>query len=268
MKFVTEFSVMSRPLRVGQGFNPAVMFDGAATGVWFDPADRQSLFQDAAGTIPVTAPGQPVARMTDKSGNGNHATQSTIAARPIYREDAVGRGYLEFDGIDDRLNTPTITPGTSKMQLFAGFRKLTEGGNGILCELGSGSTPRSFLVSAPTSNAANAVNYLYRPDSGLVVNTVNDNFPLDTPGVLAATCDLAVSTSTTRIDGAPVLTVSSGLTAPQFNAGVLYIGGRASATLPFSGQLFGMAIRFGSELGLKEIAGMERYLSARLGGTA
>lgn len=51
-------------------------------GAWFDPSDLSTLYQDAAGTIPVTAVGQPVGKILDKSGNGNHATQSITASRP------------------------------------------------------------------------------------------------------------------------------------------------------------------------------------------
>ena len=51
-------------------------------GAWFDPEDLSTMFQDAAGTTPVTALEQPVGRWLDKSGNGNHATQSITASRP------------------------------------------------------------------------------------------------------------------------------------------------------------------------------------------
>ena len=51
-------------------------------GAWFDPEDMSTMFQDAAGTIPVTAVEQPVGLILDKSGNGNHATQSITASRP------------------------------------------------------------------------------------------------------------------------------------------------------------------------------------------
>ena len=51
-------------------------------GAWFDPSDLSTLFQDAAGTTPVTAVEQPVGLWLDKSGNGNHATQSITASRP------------------------------------------------------------------------------------------------------------------------------------------------------------------------------------------
>lgn len=54
--------------------SPASLFKGGARGAYYDPSVLGSLFQDAAGTIPVTAEGQPVRRMNDLSGNGNHLT--------------------------------------------------------------------------------------------------------------------------------------------------------------------------------------------------
>jgi hypothetical protein len=62
---------------------PTVLFAAGEQGVWYDPSDMSTLFQDAAGTTPVTAVEQPVGRMLDKSGRGNHATQATSAARPV-----------------------------------------------------------------------------------------------------------------------------------------------------------------------------------------
>jgi hypothetical protein len=59
------------------------LFFAGEQGVWYDPSDLSTLFQDAAGTTPVTAVEQPVGRMLDKSGRGNHATQSTAASRPV-----------------------------------------------------------------------------------------------------------------------------------------------------------------------------------------
>lgn len=55
----------------------------ANNGVWYDPSDLSTLFQDAAGTIPVTAVEQPVGKILDKSGRGNHATQSTAGYKPV-----------------------------------------------------------------------------------------------------------------------------------------------------------------------------------------
>lgn len=45
---------------------------------------QQALFQDSTGSVPVTADGDPVGMLVDLSGAGNHAVQSTSAARPEY----------------------------------------------------------------------------------------------------------------------------------------------------------------------------------------
>lgn len=64
-------------------FSPLSYFTAGEQGVWYDPSDLSTLFQDAAGTTPVTAAGQPVGLMLDKSGNGNHASQHTASKRPV-----------------------------------------------------------------------------------------------------------------------------------------------------------------------------------------
>jgi len=81
-------------------FDPASLFTGGYTGGWYDPSDLSTLWQDSARTTQVTADGEPVGCIDDKSGNGNHLTQSTSGARPQYKTSG-GLHWLEFDGIDD-----------------------------------------------------------------------------------------------------------------------------------------------------------------------
>lgn len=69
-------------LAVQAVFTPAKLFESGANGLWLDPSDPTTMFQDAAGTTPVTAVEQPVGRILDKSGRGNHAFQSNLANRP------------------------------------------------------------------------------------------------------------------------------------------------------------------------------------------
>jgi len=83
-------------------FSIADFFASSEQGAWYGPSDLSTLFQDSAGTTPVTTAGQPVGLMLDKSGNGNHATQATAAARPTYQTDGVLH-WLEFDGVDDTM---------------------------------------------------------------------------------------------------------------------------------------------------------------------
>lgn len=67
-------------------FNIMRLFYGGEQGAWYDPSDRTTLYQDAAGTTPVTAMEQPVGLILDKSKglvlgpnlvkNGDFATDS------------------------------------------------------------------------------------------------------------------------------------------------------------------------------------------------
>ena len=84
-------------------FSPLDLFADGKQGVWYDPSDKSTLFQDAAGTIPVTTAGDPVGLMLDRSGNGNHAVQTVSASRPAYHTDGILH-WLSFDGVDDFLS--------------------------------------------------------------------------------------------------------------------------------------------------------------------
>lgn len=89
-------------------FNPITLFLGGGQGIWLDPSDLSTMYKDAAGTIPVTANGDPVGLIKDKSGNGNHATQSVSASRPTYCTDGVLH-WLEGDAVDDFMVLPATT---------------------------------------------------------------------------------------------------------------------------------------------------------------
>lgn len=89
--------------------------------VWYDPSDLSTLFQDAAGTIPVASVGDPVGRVEDRSGNGFHLTASSDAARPTYQASG-GFSWLEFDGVDDKLSTAGVLPFSTQSFNCIAFR--------------------------------------------------------------------------------------------------------------------------------------------------
>lgn len=108
-----------RTFGFGANFDPLDLFSGGKQGVWYDPSDKSTLFQDVEGTVPVTKDGDPVALMKDKSGNGNNAVQTTSTARPIYKTDGILH-WLSFDGIDDSLTIPAGFFNPLKQQLLIG----------------------------------------------------------------------------------------------------------------------------------------------------
>lgn len=50
----------------GSTWSPTQWFTASEQGVWYDPSDFSTMFQDAAGTTPVTAVEQPVGLALDK----------------------------------------------------------------------------------------------------------------------------------------------------------------------------------------------------------
>jgi hypothetical protein len=98
------------------GFNPSALFAFGEQGAWYDPSDITTLFQDNAGTVPVTAAGQSVGLMLDKSGRGNHATQANLAQRPLYQTSP---DRLVVDKIDDRLIVTVPTGGFNGTMVLA-----------------------------------------------------------------------------------------------------------------------------------------------------
>lgn len=115
-------------------FSPLSLFAASEQGAWYDPSDLSTLFQDSAGTIPVTADGQPVGKILDKSGRGNHASQATAASRPLYKTDGTYH-WLQFDGVDDSLATVSFDLSLSTTaSLFCGFDKTVDTNPGWMFE--------------------------------------------------------------------------------------------------------------------------------------
>ena len=85
------------------------LFSNGEQGFFYDPNDLSTMFQNSVGTIPVTGVGQPVGLLLDKSKGvsvkelaGNHAYQTTSAARPILRNTP---RRIDFDLLRDKLIT-------------------------------------------------------------------------------------------------------------------------------------------------------------------
>lgn len=98
LPFAPTYTSQSAIVGSGSRFSPSDL----SLLAWYDPSDLSTLWQDTAGTTPVTTDGQSVLRMDDKSGNGFHATQATGSKAPLYKTSG-GLHWLEFDGVDDAL---------------------------------------------------------------------------------------------------------------------------------------------------------------------
>ena len=151
------------------------LFANSEQGAFFDIAP-QYLFQDAAGTVPVTEPGQTVGRVLDLSGNGHHATQAINEQRPVYRTDGT-RHWLEFDGVDDRMELN----GSMDLQAGSIFLALMEQ---------VGMTGHRGLVSSGTAGYVGLTGS--GADRALCMNASGLMHRVDTPAIFPMTPQSAV----------------------------------------------------------------------------
>ncbi len=116
-------------------WTPAALFSAGQQGVWYEPRPEY-LYQDSAGTTPVTADGQPVGLMDDRSPNDHDAAQSTASYKPLYPG-------LSYDGVDDRMSAgdvPSLRFGTENFTVSFAVRPDTISGNhGLVSKRGTGS---------------------------------------------------------------------------------------------------------------------------------
>jgi hypothetical protein len=253
------------------GFSPASLFAGGTEGAWYDPSDIDTLFQDSAGTTPVTASGQSVGLMLDKSGNGNHATQAIYAKRPIYTEGS-GLAWLAFDGVGDAMATAAIDfTGTDKMIVFSGVRKLDDSIIGVLYELSDNTNSNDgTLWAIPGYSGFQTATGAFWNASGkgtvLQRVTTSDTFSAPQTVVQTHLVDISGDTVTLRINGTQDAQNTGDLGTGNFGNYPLFIGARSQASLYFKGNLYGLVIP-GKMASAAEIASTEAYLAAKSGVT-
>ena len=242
---------------------PRSLFSAGEQGIWLDPSDFSTLFQDAAGTTPVTAVGQPVGLIRDKSGRGNHSSQSTAASRPTLQQDSNGLYYLSFDGTDDGMATPSIDfTGTDKITVWVGVRKLSDATAGMVVELSATSCANngSFYIAAPVTAAAN---YGWQSKGTLPSPSQSgSSFASPHTSVITGIGDISGDISRIRVNGTTITTTTTDQGPGNYGNYPLYIGRRGGTTTPFNGRIYQLIVR-GAESNAGQIAATEAYVISK-----
>lgn len=148
MRAAKRIVLMRRAALGGDGgavFSPLSLFTGSKKGLWYDPNDLTTMFQDTGGVTPAVAVNDPVRLIRDKSGNAVHATALSDAERPLLKQAASGDYYLGFDGTSHRLVT-----GAVDLSAASAFSRVT----GVTLRAGTGITSVIFesVTVASTGN--------------------------------------------------------------------------------------------------------------------
>jgi hypothetical protein len=237
----------SDPVTVTSSYDPATLFSGAA-GVFFDPNDAASVWQDSAGTVAGVV-GQPVGRLSDKSGNGNHATQATAGARPLLKADPSGKRYVIGDGVDDWLRATFAMTGNWTRVSLIRVHRWTANAHMI----GGGLTINAGAVQHIT--AAPSLRVLDGLASAVVINDANVGYD-----VVLVERHSGVTT-TVKVNNAAYVPVNdAGSTLPD---GMTLFGTSGAVPSNFAqARLYGM-VQINRTLTDPEIAALVMHFNAR-----
>lgn len=226
-------------------FSPLDLFAGGKQGAWYDPSDKSMLFQDVAGTVPVTKDGDPVALMRDKSGNGNHAKQTVSASRPVYKTDGILH-WLNFDGVDDELRISVTLKNNNTIS--ASLRAVRPDNSFVFGDSSGGAKMGLFVNSAFFRLAPNGdtVSIPYVTASKHIITGFRDN-----------------GYTSGRLNG-----VESKATAPNATAQTTWVtfGSANYISQFFSGSIYGAILL--DDYSADKLLKIENYLSTKCGGIA
>ena len=133
-------------------WTPAVLFNGGVTGAWYDPSDFSTMFQDAAGTTPVTAVGQSVGLRLDKSRGlalgVDRVTNGTFATDTDWTK---GTGWSIGSGVATKTAGSaaalTQTLATTAGRWYKVTATITRSAGTLTVSLGTSGTAAAFTAS-------------------------------------------------------------------------------------------------------------------------
>jgi len=263
--------VMRSPLEFRRrgGFDPvSALFGSGQQGVLYDPSVMASLFQDSAGTIPVTAADQTVGKMLDLSGNGNHAIQADASKRPILRNSG-SLWWLEFDGVNDFMSTGNIDfSGTDKVSCWAGVTRLSVSASLVLETSGSfNAYAGSFAIISGTDGVTvDGFTSKSRGSLNTTLGAYMSDVPMAVSHSLYITHDISGDISTIHVDGVAGTDGTQDKGAGSFGNYPIYIACRAGTSTFFNGNLYPTIIA-GALYDANTVAKMNQYVAKKSGVT-
>lgn len=172
--------------------------------------------------------------------------------------------YVLANGVNTAYSTPTITPGTDKVQVFAGVRKNSDAAAGMLVESSATVVPNSgsFNMLAPNSTGSSG-NFSFYSKGANTPGTPATSATTLAPvaAVLTGIGDISGDLMSIRTNGAVGTNRTLDQGAGNFLAYPVYIYARGGTTLPFNGYDFGHVVRFGPNLDAATIARVESLIA-------
>lgn len=231
--------------------------------VWYDFSDASSLFQDSAGTVPVTTAGNPIGKVLDKSGAANHMIQAVAGSCPLWQTT-----FSALDGVDDSWGTAANVNFTStdEVTVIAGVRKLSDAADAVITELSTTNANNGmFYIKAPGSATATKFEFLSRGVGTQAVpftSSVTYNSPVSV--VATGVSKINTPSALLRINGVQVDIKTPSQGGGNFGTYPLFVGRRNNTSMPFNGNIYGLVI-IGRLLTAPELTLCEQYMAGQVG---
>jgi hypothetical protein len=167
-------------------YSPGELFGLSEVGVHYDPSDLSTLFQDSAGTTPVTASGQPVGLMLDRRVLSGRGVVNLLTWSEAFNDVS----WTKTAGVSVAVNTITAPDGSLTAD------KLTPSTGGGFVELFKNTAVTSGVVYTGSYYVAqNGLRYVQIVSPGIVFGTFYVNFDLQTGSVSSFAAGTSVSLS-------------------------------------------------------------------------
>ncbi len=163
--------------------------------------------------------------------------------------------YVLANGVNTAYVTPTITPGTDKVQGFAGVRRSDNVGYDVLIE-----TSTSFDANNGTATIGSTAQWIFG-SKGTAGTTAAFSATAPITNVITGLGDISGDMATLRVNGTQVAQSTADQGTGNYLAYPAYIYARGGTTLPFNGYDFGHAERFGPNLDAATIALVESLIA-------
>jgi hypothetical protein len=201
-----------------------------------------------------------------KQVTGNHAMAPSDAARPVLQADAGGLLHLLSNGSSQSMSTNSIDfTATDKMTVFAGVRKLSDAGRGIVAELSTSTAANngSFRLAAP-EDATFEYGMTSRGTSDIGANIDSATYAAPITNVLTGIGNIAAPEVTLRVNATQVATNAASQGTGNYGNYPLFIGARNNSSQYFNGRLYGLIVR-GAQSSAAQITATELWMAGKTG---
>jgi len=199
-----------------------------------------------------------------ETGSTATAYQKVTTQYDVTEAGVASVSYLAFDGVDDFMVTPTITPGIDKVTVGAGVRKLSNTPTGILVEHSANLNTNngSFVFALPVDVSPTGRSSFRNKGTTAVEVFYASAAPVTE--VISGLGNISGDLVTVRANGVQIDQSTSDQGTGNYLAYPLYIGRRGGTTLPFSGNIYSLVVRFAAT-DVATVGQLETWINGKTG---